>query len=287
MQSVGHEWKLHESGVPCHWVLGQRPGTQKESTPMNIKNVAVALVTLIAASAAQAQQAVQWRVGHLAGPCLRSLAMRISKTRMTGAVAAVAVAGSASATIVSHESYGAFFAAAPSNLIREDWSSVPLGVIEGQIINGVQYAHTSAFGHQLAIGTGGWGFRLGVVTPTGVSNFSWSDRVTFSFGVSGISAFGIMFAQGNYTDTGTSVFAVQVDSGPTFYRSVQVVSAGPNVGYLGLTGLESAGSVTIWRAQSGANVVWSAYHIDYAFVPAPGALALLGGAGLVGTRRRR
>jgi len=192
------------------------------------------------------------------------------------------------ASIVSHESYGAFSAAAPSNLIREDWSSVPLGVIEGQIINGVQYAHTNAFGHQLAIGNGGgWGFRLGVVTPNGVSNFSWSDRVTFSFGVSGISAFGIMFAQGNYTSTGTSVFAVQVDSGPTFYRSVQVVSAGPNVGYLGLTGLESAGSVTIWRAQSGGDSVWSAYHIDYAFVPAPSVCTALGLAGIALRRRAR
>ena len=59
------------------------------------------------------------------------------------------------AAIVSHESYGAFSAAAPSNLIREDWSSVPLGVIENQIINGVHYTHTDAFGHQLAIGNGG------------------------------------------------------------------------------------------------------------------------------------
>jgi len=70
MQSVGHEWKLHGLGVPCQWVSGQRPGTQKESTPMNIKNVAVALVTLIASSAAQAQDGppmppeppMQWRV---------------------------------------------------------------------------------------------------------------------------------------------------------------------------------------------------------------------------------
>jgi len=62
MQSVGQHWIWHESGVPCHGVSGQNPGTQKESTPMNIKNVAVALVALIASSAAQAQQAVQWRV---------------------------------------------------------------------------------------------------------------------------------------------------------------------------------------------------------------------------------
>jgi len=62
MRSVGQYWSLHESGVPCHWVSGQRPGTQKESTPMNIKNVAVALVTLIASSAAQAQEPMQWRV---------------------------------------------------------------------------------------------------------------------------------------------------------------------------------------------------------------------------------
>ncbi len=192
------------------------------------------------------------------------------------------------AAIVSHESYGAFSAAAPSNLIREDWSSVPLGVIENQIINGVHYTHTDAFGHQLAIGNGGaWGFRLGVVMPSGVSSFGWSDRVTFSFGVSGISAFGIMFAQGNYTNTGTSIFAVQVDGGPTFYRSVQVASAGPNVGYLGLTGLESAGSVTIWRVQSGANVTWTAYNIDYAFVPAPSVFAAIGVCGLVLRRRSR
>ena len=63
MRSVGQHWIWHESGVPCHWVSGQNPGTQNESTPMNIKNVAVALVTLIASSAAQAQdEPMQWRV---------------------------------------------------------------------------------------------------------------------------------------------------------------------------------------------------------------------------------
>jgi len=66
MQSVGQHWIWHESGVPCHGVSGQNPGTQKESTPMNIKNVAVALVALIASSAAYGaygqSQAVQWRV---------------------------------------------------------------------------------------------------------------------------------------------------------------------------------------------------------------------------------
>jgi len=62
MQSVGQHWIWHESGVPCHGVSGQNPGTQKESTPMNIKNVAVALVALIASSAAQAQEPMQWRV---------------------------------------------------------------------------------------------------------------------------------------------------------------------------------------------------------------------------------
>ncbi len=123
--------------------------------------------------------------------------------------------------------------------------------------------------------------------PNGPSNFGWSDRVTFSFGGSGVDSFGIMFAQGNYTNIGTSVFAVQVNNGEIFYRSVPVVTAGPNIGYLGLTGLNQAGSVTIWQVQSGANVVWSAYHIDWATVPTPGVLACFGAAGLLGRRRRR
>jgi len=42
MRSVGQYWSLHESGVPCHGVSGQNPGTQNESTPMSMKQIAAA-----------------------------------------------------------------------------------------------------------------------------------------------------------------------------------------------------------------------------------------------------
>jgi len=205
------------------------------------------------------------------------------------ALSAMLPTRSALSSIVAYDSYAAFAAASPTTLTREDWASVPLGVIEGQVINGVHYSHTDAFGSQLAVGNGGaWGFRLRTIASSGSSlAFGWSDRVTFTFGGSGVDSFGVMFAQGNYTDTGTSVFAVQVNDGEIFYRSVPVVTPGPNIGYLGLTGLNQAGSVTIWRVQSGANVVWSAYHIDWTTVPAPSVLACFGAAGFLGRRRRR
>jgi len=52
MQSVGQHWIWHESGVPCHWVSGQRPGTQKESSPMNMKHIAAAALAFTLALSA-------------------------------------------------------------------------------------------------------------------------------------------------------------------------------------------------------------------------------------------
>ena len=70
---------------------------------------------------------------------------------------AIFLTRSAVSAIVAHDSYEAFAAASPTTLTREDWTSVPLGVIEGQVINGVHYSHTDAFGDQLAVGDGGAG----------------------------------------------------------------------------------------------------------------------------------
>ena len=194
-------------------------------------------------------------------------------TCVTAFVLASCLASRAYAATIAYESYESFSEAAGTSLVREDWATVPVGAIEGQVINGIGYSYEDYFGHVLAVHSGGgWGFRLGVIMPNGVSNFSWSDQITFSFS-QGLDSFGVMFAQGNYDGGGESIFAVRVGDGPVFYRSVPVVSEGPNIGYIGLGNLGGVDSVTIWRVQNGGDSVWTALHLDYAVVPMPPALA--------------
>jgi hypothetical protein len=198
------------------------------------------------------------------------------------------VNGNASAAIATHESYASFASASGTALQREDWSTVTPGILEGQSIGGLTYSHSDAFGHQLAVGNGGgWGFRLGVTMPSGPSNFGWSDKITIAFDTPGVTAVGVLFAQGNYSSTGTSVFAIQLDGGDIYYRSVPVNSFGANVGYLGLTGLTAVRSMSFWQVGSGGDAAWSALQIDYAFVPSPGfSMLLMCAAGKACGRRR-
>jgi len=221
--------------------------------------------------------------GRLAGPAGRRAAWCL--VHVIGLLCCLAVAHLAVGAVVSHGAYSDFASSVRGDLVREDWSAVPIGVIQNQTINGVTYGFTDNFGHQLAVWNGGgWGLRLGVVMDSGVSNFGVLDRIEFRFGSHGLDSFGVMFAQGNYNDAGFAVFAVQVGEGDVFLRTVVIDSVGPNIGYLGLTGLDGADAVTIWRVQSDANVVWGVYHIDFALVPGGGALA---GLAMVGCRRRR
>ncbi len=197
--------------------------------------------------------------------------------------------GIASAGVIEHLSYADFLTSSGAGTIHEDWASIPNStIIQDQTIGGITYRHQDAFGMLLNVGNGGgWGMRFGVTHPSsgGYYALGWSNQVTFEF-IAPIEAFGINFVQGNYSDTGTSVFAVQVDGAQVFYRSIPVTQYGPNSGYLGLSGLVGATTLKIWQAQSGANVGWGVYGLDYANVPAPAASAFLALAGLVSRRRR-
>jgi len=196
------------------------------------------------------------------------------------------VARAASAAVVSHTAYGDFAAAVRGDLVREDWSAVPDGVIQNQTINGVTYGYTNPWGQQLVVENyTSWGFRLGALRTDGqLTAFGSRCQMEFRFNSQGLDSFGVMFAQGNYSDAGVAVFAVQVGEGEVFMRTVVIDSVGPNIGYLGLTGLGGADTVTIWRVQSDANVVWGVYHIDFAVVPGGGAVA---GLLLIRCRKRR
>lgn len=200
----------------------------------------------------------------------------------------VAPARTADAGVTTFDTYASFAAAAAPSLVREDWAGIPHGVIEDQAINGISYSHVDLFGHQLSVGNGGgWGFRLGVTLANGVSNFDYSDRITMTFAGPGLTDFGVSFVQGNYSSSGTSVFAIQFDGGTTYLRSVPVTSFGANAGYLGISGLAAARSVTIWQVGSGGDSVWSVLHVDYAVVPGPGVLVVVACCKIVGLPQRR
>lgn len=171
---------------------------------------------------------------------------------------------SASADVVQHGNRSDLEAAAGPGLAREAWESIPNGtVIQDQTINGITYRHTNAFGNTLlAVNNGGaWGMRFGLLRSDGATGFGWSNRVTFVF-TEPLCAFGITFVQGTFNRFGQSDFAVQVDDGPVYICSVPVTRAGPNAGYIGLSGLEQATSISVWGG-GGGDSVWGIYNIDY------------------------
>ncbi len=222
--------------------------------------------------------------------------MRISKTLMTGAVAAVAVAGSANAAVagVSLWNFSDFTNGAPP--VGNNFGG-NAGVAAGNLFpnweTGLEKAGTSMTGSGgkvnvvlSAINNSSASFYLTSSTPVNLTGTTSFDiNVTATNGVAGSWALGV-------TDVNNVVA----------YMTNAVVT-GNTVGSLSF--LTSGGN---WTTNAGFD--WSQiFGVDLSFykfglgatapsfsfdsftavgaVPAPGAIALLGAAGLVGTRRRR
>jgi len=258
--------------------------------------------------------------------------MRISKTLMTGAVAAVAVAGSAMGGVI-YDSTWMYQAGTVSPTATSGWN------------NNIVTHYTNAYAGQ---GTGELGGKIGfagtdryvqsatVQMRTGTAAAgAVAGNVTMSLNFYGVNGDGSI---GSLLMSKTQLFATPASSGPvsngwewrpffdvTFdlnglgslpdqvYWGLSLdpyqnsVAEAVNIGlfnygtYPGAstansmfdasvikTGTDLSGMVW-WRSLNGTTGAYSGFTptMSLTAVPAPGAIALLGMAGLVGTRRRR
>ena len=252
--------------------------------------------------------------------------MRISMTLMTGAVAAVAAAGSANAVVQQQFgtlSYGAGAGSTPiswqlnqvndntgfiytNTAVGSSWLTVGLrasnhyGVNEAPTYTGSSTYQVQAGQTSASSGGGGfdsssarWGFQWsvsmdGVRTNSALSGLWWSMRITSPT------------AGANWGTLAGGMVNLGTDT-----ESYAINGWSPSMGFLGLNSANSGAPTGLWNGlafnpntqgtytfridvrQGQYGAVLGSTEMAVSVVPAPGALALLGAVGLVGARRRR
>ena len=252
--------------------------------------------------------------------------MRISMTVMTGAVAAVAAAGSANAVVQQQFgtlSYGAGAGSTPiswqlnqvndntgfiytNTAVASSWLTVGLrasnyyGVNEAPTYTGSSTYQVQAGQTSASSGGGGfdsssarWGFQWsvsmdGVRTNSALSGLWWSMRITSPT------------AGANWGTLAGGMVNLGTDT-----QSYAINGWSPSMGFLGLNSANSGAPTGLWNGlafnpntqgtytfridvrQGQYGAVLGSTEMAVSVVPAPGALALLGAVGLVGARRRR
>ena len=252
--------------------------------------------------------------------------MRISMTLMTGAVAAVAAAGSANAVVQQQFgtlSYGAGAGSTPiswqlnqvndntgfiytNTAVASSWLTVGLrasnyyGVNEAPTYTGSSTYQVQAGQTSASSGGGGfdsssarWGFQWsvsmdGVRTNSALSGLWWSMRITSPT------------AGANWGTLAGGMVNLGTDT-----QSYAINGWSPSMGFLGLNSANSGAPTGLWNGlafnpntqgtytfridvrQGQYGAVLGSTEMAVSVVPAPGALALLGAVGLVGARRRR
>ena len=232
--------------------------------------------------------------------------MRTSSILISGAVAAVAVAGSANAAVVwqtfdslataadtgavSPTAGNATFLSAVSSvsITTDSWSSTR--VLTGteaqsrmQITSGTAI-FTSGRGPDTVINLPGFG---PFTTPGNPGNAAIQYQ---SFGTRNLTNFQFRLNVTNVTNGGGNLIALIGDGVNTVTRTNSVSAIGFQIfDFSSETGLSAMNLIRFEFV--GANPTFGSTRsvtVDsIQYVPAPGALALLGAAGLVGTRRRR
>ena len=252
--------------------------------------------------------------------------MRISMTLMTGAVAAVAAAGSANAVVQQQFgtlSYGAGAGSTPiswqlnqvndntgfiytNTAVGSSWLTVGLrasnhyGVNEAPTYTGSSTYQVQAGQTSASSGGGGfdsssarWGFQWsvsmdGVRTNSALSGLWWSMRITSPT------------AGANWGTLAGGMVNLGTDT-----ESYAINGWSPSMGFLGLNSANSGAPTGLWNGlafnpntqgtytfridvrQGQYGAVLGSTEMAVSVVPAPGTLALLGAVGLVGARRRR
>ena len=219
--------------------------------------------------------------------------MRISSTVISGAVAAVAVAGSANASLVyvfddfqTVVNSGVTTSASQIKFVSSpSWSTPnPVSGLTGSRVAAVNgYSATAATSAVVGSGVatlqagqaGGFNSQLGYYgTGANLTGYVFTLNVSATTGSNAKLVFSLANA------AGTSQIESALNGTGTYIFSVSSFGGGYNA--TSITAL-AFGLVTLDGGSGGASVTYD----SFTYVPAPGALALLGAAGLVGARRRR
>ena len=212
--------------------------------------------------------------------------MRISKTLMTGAVAAVVSAGSANAGVVDPFTTAATFSGAGAV-----WTPISGGLFaqrQAQKFNGANGTIDGSSGSWVATlpssgsPTTYLNYRVnssgGTIDLSGIASMSFSlSGVTGSFNLNWY----IVDANGVNAIQAATQVPVSANGAQTFDFSTAVLDD-PSFDWTQIS------TMTVQMTRTGSSSAgFTVSNFNFTAVPAPGALALLGAAGLVGARRRR
>jgi hypothetical protein len=190
------------------------------------------------------------------------------------AVAAVSVASSAHAAVVSFTSkviWDSYVTGAGASIATEDFNSFPSGFYAsaGGSVGGIAWTASAA---------SGLFFQSGQIS----TNLPETLNFTFAPGVNGVS--GNIFATDFDFNAVPSIVQVTLSDGSSYIGYADSTAA--FVGFYSTGATIASMSVTATGMTSGA-VYPTVNNLYFASVPAPGALALVGLAGLTARRRVR
>jgi hypothetical protein len=218
--------------------------------------------------------------------------MRTSSILISGAVAAVVVAGSANAAIVSHLN------------LNQAWDGVNGALSVGRLLNitsanngggstvasflfGVSTGNKVIAGRFGPGGTSGSAQAMTSALNTAARIFSYGEySAPMSLAYMGMEANGSNF---NFGSTyGSSIAALNGTTGYLGFAIFDIVDPGSSeignvrYGWIQFTGNAGLGGTIVGYAYDTTGATIAA-----GYIPAPGAVALLGVAGMIGSRRRK
>lgn len=191
------------------------------------------------------------------------------------AVAAVSVASSTHAAVVSFTSqviWNSYVTGAGASIATEDFNSFPDGFYStaGGSVGGIVWTASAASGLV---------FQSGQISTNSPETLSF----TFAPGVNGVS--GNIYATDIIFNAVPSIVQVTLTDGSSYIGYTD--SAAAFVGFYSTGASISSMSVTATGMTSGNVVYPTVNNLYFASVPAPGALALVGLAGITSRRRVR
>jgi hypothetical protein len=224
--------------------------------------------------------------------------MRVTSTFISGVVAAVAVSGSANASVVAVVDPFTDASTANSGSAAEYGPTSNTSISGGLWADRATKANTSSTTRASSSVAVSGGSLVFSVTQIGASNSAnQRGQVEYSnvSGAAGPDFSSFTSLTFDYTSTFTFGVRVWISGMTGTYLQQQNISAGS--GTLTFTAAEfafdstitdvSGMSIEMYRSGSNASGSLTLSNLAANGVPAPGAIALLGAAGLVGSRRRR
>lgn len=197
-------------------------------------------------------------------------------SRILASAALVACAGSAMASSTVYTDLASFLANTQPGFFFNNFTGVPTGSVPSVGAAGNGYAYT--------ITATGLGSNNLFNDPGIISTDSALDAILVTFTGAPVTAIAGNFwaSDINFAPTGTNI-TINLSDG----TNVSFGTTGPNT-FRGFTSNVAITSMTIDAPESPANA-WATMDNFYvgAAIPAPGAVAMLGLAGLVANRRRR